>query len=79
MYQFERITAGPDKNAYHNENFLRGRPELALKMQRTKVKGTGARKPSSPETEPDFFSMPFVYAKDKVAAIALCTVFRRIH
>lgn len=32
-------------------------------MQRTKVKGTGARQPSSPDTEPDFYSLPFVYEK----------------
>lgn len=39
-------------------------------MQRTKVKGTGARKPSSPETEPDFYAMPYVYEKDQQSASA---------
>ena len=58
MYQFERITAGPDKNAYHNANFLRGRPDLALRMQRTRVNGKGTRRPGNPLKEPDFYSLP---------------------
>jgi hypothetical protein len=37
-------------------------------MLRTKVKGTGARKASSPETEPDFYSMPFVQDNNPVAS-----------
>lgn len=64
LYGFRRITQGRDKGGYYHELFLRGRTLLALKMQRTKVKGTGARKASSPETEPDFYSMPFVYERD---------------
>lgn len=64
LYGFRRITQGRDKGGYYHELFLRGRTLLALKMQRTKVKGTGARKASSPETEPDFYQMPFVYEKD---------------
>ena len=58
MYQFERITAGPDKNAYHNASFLRGRPHLASRMQRTRVNGKGARRPGNPLKEPDFYSLP---------------------
>lgn len=58
MYQFERITAGPDKNAYHNANFLRGRPDLASRMQRTRVNGKGTRRPGNPLKEPDFYSLP---------------------
>lgn len=58
MYQFERITAGPDKNAYHNANFLRGRPELAVKMQRTRVNGKGTRRPGNPLQEPDLYALP---------------------
>jgi HSF-type DNA-binding len=63
LYGFRRITQGRDKGGYYHELFLRGRTLLALKMQRTKVKGTGARKASSPETEPDFYTMPFVYER----------------
>ena len=58
MYQFERITAGSDKNAYHNPMFLRGRPELACRMQRTRVNGKGTRRPGNPLKEPDFYSLP---------------------
>jgi hypothetical protein len=58
------------QGGYYHPFFLRGRNLLALKMQRTKVKGTGARKPSSPETEPNFYSLPFVYEKEKPATEA---------
>lgn len=49
---------------YYHELFLRGRTLLALKMQRTKVKGTGARKPSVPESEPDFSKFHVCYEKN---------------
>lgn len=65
LYGFRRITQGRDKGGYYHELFLRGRSLLALKMQRTKVKGTGARKASSPETEPNFYAMPFVFDDSK--------------
>jgi len=39
-------------------------------MQRTKVKGTGARKPSQPDSEPDFYAMSFVVEKEKKTAMA---------
>jgi len=55
MYNLQRITAGRDKGAYHNPNFLRGRPQLALKMHRTRVNGKGTRRPGNPQTEPDFY------------------------
>lgn len=55
MYHLTRITqAGPDKGAYFNVNFQRGRPELSLTMQRTRVNGKGTRRPGNPEREPDF-------------------------
>ncbi|CAB9516690.1 Heat stress transcription factor [Seminavis robusta] len=68
LYGFRRITQGRDKGGYYHELFLRGRGLLALKMQRTKVKGTGARKAAAPETEPDFWSMSFVFDKKAAAA-----------
>ena len=59
MYNFTRIThAGPDKGAYFNVNFQRGRPELSMKMQRTRVNGKGTRQPGNPDKEPDLFAMP---------------------
>jgi hypothetical protein len=48
--------AGPDKGAYYHELFLRSKPFLSRRIQRTKIKGEGARKPSSPETEPNFYN-----------------------
>jgi hypothetical protein len=47
--------AGRDKGGYYHELFLRGKRFLAHRIQRIKIKGTGARKPSSPETEPNFY------------------------
>ncbi|GAX15297.1 hypothetical protein FisN_8Hh406 [Fistulifera solaris] len=49
--------SGPDKGGYFHENFLRGKPELAQRIPRQKFKGTGARKASSDDTFPDFYSM----------------------
>jgi hypothetical protein len=61
MYQFSRITQGEDKGAYYHEYFLRGRPDLLSHMVRITIKGTGCKLPSSPETEPNFYTMPFCY------------------
>jgi hypothetical protein len=60
LYGFLRITQGPDRGAYYHELFLRGRPFLASKILRQKVKGTRVKGLPSPETEPNFYSMPYV-------------------
>lgn len=60
LYGFQRLTQGRDKNAYYHEYFLRSRPLLAQKIVRTKVKGRGARKASSPETEPKLYDFPWM-------------------
>lgn len=58
MYSFNRITAsGRDKGAYWHPCFVRGAPEMAKKMQRTRIRGTGTRKPGNPNLEPDFYGM----------------------
>jgi hypothetical protein len=54
--------AGRDKGAYYHELFLRSKRFLSHRIQRVKIKGKGARKPSSPETEPNFFSAPYLPA-----------------
>lgn len=58
LYGFKRITKGPDRNGYHHPSFLRGYPELSDTMVRMKVKGTGVRRPTRPEEEPDFYKYP---------------------
>lgn len=57
LYGFARLTQGKDQGAYYHELFLRGRPDLVHDIVRTRVKGTGCKAPSSPETEPDFYAM----------------------
>jgi hypothetical protein len=54
--------AGHDKGGYYHELFLRSKRFLSNRIQRTKIKGTGARKPSSPETEPIFYNVPYLPA-----------------
>lgn len=58
LYGFMRKTDGSDRGSYYHELFLRGRPDLAKIMVRTRVKGdnTKSRKVMA---EPDFFKMPF--------------------
>lgn len=58
LYGFNRITKGPDRGSYYHELFLRGKPFLCRGINRIKIKGTGARMASNPETEPDFYTMP---------------------
>lgn len=58
LYGFRRITQGPDAGAYYHEMFLRGRPQLCLRMIRQKVKGTGHKQPADAQTEPNFYALP---------------------
>lgn len=58
LYGFARLTRGPDAGGYYHELFLRNREHLCKKMIRTKVKGTRFKAASSPDSEPDFYSMP---------------------
>lgn len=62
IYGFLRITQGIDKGAYYHEYFLRGRYFLAERILRQKLKGTMVRSTLCPESEPDFYSMPYVEA-----------------
>ncbi|CAB9517382.1 shock factor protein 4 [Seminavis robusta] len=57
MYNFQRITFGRDKGAYHHDKFQRGRPDLCVSMVRTRVNGKGCRRPGDPDNEPDFYEM----------------------
>ncbi|EEC44465.1 predicted protein [Phaeodactylum tricornutum CCAP 1055/1] len=64
LYGFKRFTAGRDKGAYYHEIFLRGRPHLAHRIPRVKVKGSGVRKPGAPESEPNLYLRPFLLTSD---------------
>jgi hypothetical protein len=55
---------GRDKGAYYHEIFLRGRPHLAHRIPRVKVKGSGVRKPGAPESEPNLYLRPFLLTSD---------------
>lgn len=56
LYGFKRITTGADRGAYYHELFLYGRPDLIQKITRIRIKGTGCKAVSSPETEPNFYT-----------------------
>jgi hypothetical protein len=59
LYGFLRLSRrGTDYSAYYHELFLRDKYFLARRIQRTRVKGYWVRQCASPETEPDFSSMP---------------------
>ena len=61
MYGFSRLTSnGPDKGAYHAQNFVRGQPGLAFTMRRTRINGNGTRKPGNPKSEPDFYKLAYM-------------------
>jgi hypothetical protein len=51
------LTRGADAGGYYHELFLRGKTFLCKQMTRTKVKGTRFKAASSPEQEPDFYTM----------------------
>lgn len=62
IYGFQRITTGRDRNGYYHELFLRSKRFLSQGIIRQKFKGTGPRKPSEPEKEPNLYSYPHLPA-----------------
>ena len=68
LYGFLRLSNGRDSGSYYHELFLRGKPLLAMKMVRTRIKGTKIRASSSPADEPHFYSMPFLGPSVRPAA-----------
>lgn len=55
LWGFKRITKGIDAGSYYHQLFLRGRPYLAMRMRRQKIKGTGMKLTPNPDGEPDFY------------------------
>jgi hypothetical protein len=60
LHLFLLHLAGRDKGGYYHELFLRSKRFLSHRIQRVKVKGEGARKPGSPDTEPNFYNAPYL-------------------
>lgn len=58
LYGFSRLTGGLDKGGYYHELFLRGKVSLAYKINRMRVKGTGVRMPTNPDSEPNLYALP---------------------
>jgi hypothetical protein len=59
LWGFKRLTKGQDNGAYYHELFLRGKPLLAMRMKRQRIKGTGVKLSSDPSREPNFYSVDF--------------------
>lgn len=58
LYGFNRLTGGLDKGGYYHELFLRGKVSLAYDINRMRVKGTGVRMPTNPDSEPNLYALP---------------------
>ena len=57
LYNFKRIAVGPDAGSYYHEMFLRGKPFLATKIIRTRIKGAKAAI-GGVDKEPNLYSFP---------------------
>ena len=60
LYDFQRITQGPDSGSYYHEMFLRGKPMIAMKMIRRKIKGNDRIPHGNIDDEPNFYAMPML-------------------
>jgi hypothetical protein len=60
LYDFTRISEGPDVGAYYHEMFLRGKIFLADCITRSAVKGTRIKTSANPGNEPNFYAMSYV-------------------
>jgi len=69
LYGFSRITTGRDRGGYYHEFFLRHKLFLCQEMSRIRIKGTGIKGKASPETEPNFYLMPWIKSEDASRAL----------
>jgi len=72
LYGFSRLTAGLDRGGYYHELFLCGKPFLAHRIHRMRVKGTRVRMASSPDREPNFYAMPPLCAGQGPCSVRGC-------
>lgn len=49
LYSFQRITDGPERDAYYHELFVRGQPLLCTRIKRDKAKGSLATRAAQEE------------------------------
>lgn len=66
MTQDPLTRTGRDKGVYYHDLFRRGCPSPAEGIKRAEVKGTGPGKPSTPESEPDFYTVTDLETSTKV-------------
>jgi hypothetical protein len=66
------LSCAPDRNAYYHPCFMRGDRDLCRSIRRVKFKGSGPRKPSRPEDQPNFYLArdPFHSAETARAAFS---------
>lgn len=58
LYGFSRLTGGLDKGGYYHELLLRSNRSLAYDIHRIRIKGTGVRLPTDPDSEPNLYTLP---------------------
>lgn len=66
LYGFKRITSGPDRGSCYHQLFLRQKTFLADRMQRVRLKGSGPRKPATPDLEPNFYRMSLLPSEEQI-------------
>lgn len=49
LYEFNRVTEGPNKGSYYHERFMKGRPDLCSTIRRNKIK---SENPSNQKRDP---------------------------
>jgi hypothetical protein len=70
LYGFSRLTGGLDKGGYYHELFLRSNRSLAYDIHRIRIKGTGVRLPTDPDSEPNFYALPPAVKADAMSGKA---------
>jgi HSF-type DNA-binding len=62
LYEFNRITDGPNKGSYYHELFMNGRPDLCTTIKRNKIKSESStnkiRDPFGPMGSPETATIP---------------------